>query len=259
MEKFKGKTAVVTGGASGLGRATAMGFANHGAKVALLDIDSKAGENVVDDIRKKGGDALCVACDVSDYVQVENGFKKIAEEFGAVDIAHINAGIIYKPLFINELTLDQWNHILSINLTGAFLCAKQAITQMLENGGGNIVFTGSNWAYVCDPGFSSYAASKAAVVALARALALDHARDNIRINVVCPGNMMTPLLEEQLSQTENPKAVLESMGQISTPDEVANLVLFLASDESSAMKGAAVIIDQGETLGYGPGLSVKES
>ncbi len=259
MKKFEGKIAVVTGGASGLGRATALSFAKQGAKVALLDIDAKLAETVAKDIRQSGGQAVAVPCDVTNQAQVENGFNGIAEIYGAVDVAHINAGIIYKPLYINELTLDQWNHIISINLTGAFLCAKQAITQMLESGGGNIVFTGSNWAYVCDPGFASYAASKAAVVALARALALDHACDNIRVNVVCPGNMMTPLLEEQLSQAENPQAVLESMGQISTPEEVANLVLFLASDDSSAMKGSAVIIDQGETLGYGPGLSVRKN
>lgn len=258
MNKLEGRTAVITGGASGLGRATALAFAKRGAKVALLDIDAVQAETVAKDIEKNGGQALSIPCDVTDQDQVKSGFEVIADKYGPVSVAHINAGIIFKPLFINELTLDQWNHIISVNLTGAFLCAKQVITQMLENDGGSIVFTGSNWAYVCDPGFSSYAASKAAVVALARALALDHARDNIRINVVCPGNMMTPLLEEQLSQAENPQAVLESMGQISKPEEVANLVLFLASDDSSAMKGSAVIIDQGETLGYGPGLSVRK-
>jgi NAD(P)-dependent dehydrogenase (short-subunit alcohol dehydrogenase family) len=137
-----------------------------------------------------------------------------------------------------------------------FLAAKGAVTQMLKQDGGVIVFTGSNWAYVCDPGFTSYAASKGAVVAFARALALDHAKDNIRVNVVCPGNMMTPLLERQLSLEKDPQAALENMGQISTPQEVANLVVFLASDQASAMKGSAVIIDQGETLGYGKGLRV---
>ncbi len=125
---------------------------------------------------------------------------------------------------------------------------------MLKKKQGVVVFTGSNWAYVCDPGFSAYAASKGGVVAFACALALDHAKDNIRINVVCPGNIHTPLLDRQLSAESDPQTTLAKMGRISTPEEIANLVAFLASDLSSAMKGSAVIIDQGETLGYGPGL-----
>lgn len=258
MRKFEGKIVVVTGGASGLGRATAMSFARQGAKVAMLDVNEQLAESTIDLIRNNGDEAIAIRCDVADQAQVTNAFNEIENKYGAVNIAHINAGIIYQPIFIHEMSIEQWNHIISVNLTGAFLCARQAIVQMMANGGGNIVFTGSNWAYVCDPGFFSYAASKGAVVSLARALALDHARDNIRINVVCPGNMNTPLLERQLSVVSNPQEVLDSMGQISTPEEVANLVLFLASEDSSAMKGSAVIIDQGETLGYGPGLSVRK-
>lgn len=257
MGKFDGKVAVITGGASGLGRAVALGMVENGAKVAIFDIDEPATRQVVADIEKNGGQALGVSCDVSDEPRVKAGFQQVVDAFGRVDILHINTGIIYPVKFITELTLEDWNRIVGINLTGSFLTAKYGITRMLEQGGGTIVFTGSNWAYVCDPGFSSYAATKAGVVALARTLALDHAKDNIRINVVCPGNMMTPLLEKQLSVEPDPKATLESMGQISTPEEVANLVMFLASDESSAMKGSAVIVDQGETLGYGPGLKVR--
>ena len=256
MGKFDGKVAVVTGGASGLGRAVAEGFVQGGAKVAIFDINQPLAQEVVDGLEKRGGQALAVDCDVSDEAQVKAAFQQTVDKFGRVDILHINTGIIYAVKYITELTLEDWNRIMGINLTGAFLTAKYGITQMLTQGGGAIVFTGSNWAYVCDPGFSSYAASKAGVVALGRTLALDHAKDNIRVNVVCPGNMMTPLLEKQLSVEPDPKATLEAMGQISTPQEVANLVLFLASDESSAMKGSAVIIDQGETLGYSPGLRV---
>jgi meso-butanediol dehydrogenase/(S,S)-butanediol dehydrogenase/diacetyl reductase len=257
MEKLNQKVAVVTGGASGLGCAVSKVFAKHGANIAILDINMELAQTVVDQIHRESGQALAVECDVTNETAVKNGFRKIIDEFGHIDIAHINAGIIDKPEFINNISLKQWNRIISINLTGAFRSAKYTITQMLQNGGGTIVFTGSNWAYVCDPGFSSYAASKGAVVAFARALALDHAKDNIRINVICPGNMSTPLLEKQLSLEKDPERVLKAMGQISTPEEVANLVLFLASDESSAMKGSAVIIDQGETLGYGPGLVSK--
>ena len=173
-----------------------------------------------------------------------------------LDLLHANAGIIDIPRYIHEMTFAQWYKVININLNGMWLAAKYAITQMLKQDGGSIVFTGSNWATVCDPGFTSYAASKAAVVNLGRNLALDYAKDNIRVNVVCPGNMMTPLLERQLSTEADPEATLEAMGQISQPQEIANLVAFLLSDEASAMKGSAVTIDQGETLGYRPGLRV---
>ncbi|MBU4228310.1 SDR family oxidoreductase [bacterium] len=259
MRKLNEKIAIVTGGASGLGRAVAEKFAESGAKVAILDINIELGGKVADEINKKGGNAIAVKCDVTNEKIVDKAFATVLEKYKRIDIAHINAGIIDKCRFINETSFDDWRKIISVNLDGAFLTARNTIKQMLKQGSGAIVFTGSNWCYVCDPGFTSYAASKGGVVSFARALALDHAKDNIRINIVCPGNMYTPLLEEQLSLEKNPEKVLESMGQISKPEEVANLVLFLASDDSSAMKGSAVIIDQGETLGYGPGLSIKKN
>ena len=256
MFNFKGKTAVVTGGASGLGRASATAFARGGANVAILDIDKVKGPETEKELAAAGVKARFVHCDVTSEDAVKNAFAAVEAEFGGVDILHINTGIIDAVRFIKDITLADWNRMITINLTGAFLAAKYGIIGMLKRGGGNIVFTGSNWAYVCDPGFSSYAASKGGVVAFARALALDHAKDNIRINVVCPGNIHTPLLDRQLSTEPDPAATLDKMGQISKPEEVANLVAFLASDLSSAMKGSAVIIDQGETLGYGPGLRV---
>lgn len=259
MKKFHEKIAIVTGGASGLGRAVAEKFSESGAKVAILDINLELGRKVADEINKKGGDAIAVECDVTNEKNVDEAFTAVLKKYKRIDIAHINAGIIDKRRFINETSFDDWRKIISVNLDGVFLAARGTIKQMLKQGGGTIVFTGSNWCYVCDPGFTSYAASKGGVVSFARALALDHAKDNIRINIVCPGNMYTPLLEEQLSLEKNPEQVLESMGQISKPEEVANLVLFLASDDSSAMKGSAVVIDQGETLGYGPGLSIKKN
>jgi NAD(P)-dependent dehydrogenase (short-subunit alcohol dehydrogenase family) len=254
---FLGKIVVVTGGASGLGRASALKFASGKAKTVIFDIDDKNGESVVKECMKKGTEALFVHCDVTNEAEVIKAYKQVVSSFGAVDILHINTGIIDKVKFVSELSFDDWKKVINVNLNGAFLSAKYGISQMLRQDKGVIVFTGSNWAYVCDPGFTSYAASKGGVVAFARALALDHAKDNIRINVICPGNMATPLLERQLSLEDDPEAVMESMGQISTPEEVANLVAFLASDESSAMKGSAVIIDQGETLGYGSGLRVE--
>jgi len=259
MKKLNDKIAIVTGGASGLGKAVAEKFSENGAKVAILDINIELGGKVADEINKKGGDAIAVECNVSNEKDVDEAFASVLEKYKRIDIAHINAGIEDKRQFINETSFEDWRKVISVNLDGVFLTARNTIKQMLKQSGGTIVFTGSNWAYVCEPGFTSYAASKGGVVSFARALALDHAKDNIRINLVCPGNMYTPLLEEQLRLEKNPEEFLKSMGQISKPEEVANLVLFLASDDSSAMKGSAVIIDQGETLAYGPGLSVKKN
>lgn len=256
--RFKNKVVLVTGGASGLGKASSQSFAKEGAKIAILDIDRTTGPRAAEEINALGSEGFFVACDMTDPVQVAKAFEDVVAKFGRIDIMHANAGIIDVPMTVDKMTFEQWNRMISINLNGMFLAAKGAITQMLKQDKGVIVFTGSNWAYVCDPGFTGYAASKGGVVAFARALALDHAKDNIRINVVCPGNIHTPLLDRQLSLEKDPQATLESMGQVSTPQEIANLVLFLASDEASAMKGSAVIIDQGETLGYGKGLRVSK-
>lgn len=256
--RFKNKIVVVTGGASGLGYASARSFAREGAAVAIFDVDKTKGPEAAAEIEREGGKAIFISCDLTDPDQVQAAYDEVIKQFGRVDVLHANAGIIDVPRTIDAMTFAQWKRVISINLDGMFLAAKGAVTQMLRQDGGTIVFTGSNWAYVCDPGFTSYAASKGAVVAFARALALDHAKDNIRINVVCPGNMMTPLLERQLSLEPDPEATLNGMGQISQPQEIANLVLFLASDDASAMKGSAVIIDQGETLGYGKGLRIQK-
>lgn len=256
MIDFTGKNVVVTGGASGLGKASSLKFASLNANVIVLDINDGLGNAAVNELKKYGNDPLFLHCDVTKEAEVKTSYGKIVKKYGSIDILHANTGIIDEAKFVHQISLEEWNRIINVNLNGAFLTAKYAIIQMLKQEGGVIVFTGSNWAYVCDPGFSSYAASKGGMVSFARALALDHAKDNIRINVICPGNMTTPLLERQLSLEKDPEKVLKGMGQISTPQEVANLVVFLASEEASAMKGSAVVIDQGETLGYGPGLKV---
>ena len=251
--RFSEKIVVVSGGASGLGKASATRFVKDGGCVYLFDVNRAQGEAAVQELSTYG-QVHFVYCDVTNEESVKEAYAQVVALSGRVDIVHSNAGIIDKPTTIDQMSFQAWNRILNINLNGMFLMAKYAVTQMLRQDGGTIVFTGSNWAYVCDPGFTSYAASKGGVVAFARALALDHAKDNIRINVVCPGNMLTPLLERQLSEEPDPEAALRAMGQVSRPEEIANLVAFLASDEASAMKGSAVIIDQGETLGYGKGL-----
>ena len=252
--RFSGKNVVVSGGASGLGKATSTRFLQDGAAhVYLFDIDVENGRKAEKEL-SAFGNVRFICCDVTKEDSVRAAYEEAVAEAGSIDIVHANAGIITKPNFVDQMSFEEWNKVISINLNGMFLMAKYAVQQMLKQDGGVIVFTGSNWAYVCDPGFTSYAASKGGVVSFARALALDHAKDNIRINVVCPGNIHSPLLDRQLSDEPDPEATLKAMGRVSTPTEIANLVTFLASDEASAMKGSAVIIDQGETLRYGPGL-----
>jgi len=260
LSKLLGKSAIVTGGASGLGRAVAEKLADNGANVAILDIDLENAQKTAFEIKQAvNSQIIPIQCDVTKEESVKRAFVEVMSSFKRLDVLHVNAGIIDQPRKIVNMDLNDWNKIISVNLTGAFLTAKYGIMQMLNQiEGGAIVFTGSNWAFVCDPGFSSYAASKGGVVSFARALALDHAPDKIRINVVCPGNIHTPLLDRQLSLEQNPEETLRKMGQISTPEEIANVVLFLVSDDSSAMKGSVVIADQGETLQYGPGLQARK-
>jgi NAD(P)-dependent dehydrogenase (short-subunit alcohol dehydrogenase family) len=252
--RLEGKITIVTGGASGLGRAVSQLFAKNDATVAVLDRNHTQAQEVVKGIIDHGGKATAYQCDVTKENDVINAFDSVIEKYGKLDVLHTNVGILGRQKPITETSFEEWQKIISTNLTGMYFCARCAIIQMKTQGAGTIVFTGSNWAYVCEPGYSPYSASKGGVVSFARALALDHAKDNIRINVVCPGNMATAMLDEVLSLEENPDEFLKAMGRVSRPEEIAPLVLFLASDESLAMKGSAVIIDQGESLQYGPGL-----
>ena len=261
ISDLKNKVAVVTGGASGIGRAVVETFSRNGTKVAIVDRDIKLARQLADKLKTKNKEAVAIECDVTSEKQTEKAFSMVVEEFGRVDILHVNAGIISKKKYIVDYSMEDWNKIISVNLTGAFLTAKYGIKHM-RGQGGSIIFTSSNWAFVYEAGFCAYAASKGAVLSFARALALDHAKDNIRINVICPGDTRTPLMErmlkwEQAGQLGGHAQMLspELQGQTASAEEIANLVVFLASEDSSAMKGSVIVIDHGQTLGYGPGLS----
>jgi NAD(P)-dependent dehydrogenase (short-subunit alcohol dehydrogenase family) len=261
---LKNKVAVVTGGASGIGRAVVETFSRNGTKVAIVDMDIKLAKQLAKQLKGENKEALAVECDVTSEKQTKLAFDKIIEKFGIVDILHVNAGINIKKKYIIDCSIEDWNKIISVNLTGAFLTAKYGIMHMIEGHGGSIIFTSSNWAFVYEAGFCAYAASKGAIISFARALALDHAKDNIRVNVICPGDTRTPLMErmlkgEQEGQLEGHAQMLspELQGQTASAEEIANLVVFLASEDSSAMKGSVIMIDHGQTLGYGPGLSGK--
>jgi NAD(P)-dependent dehydrogenase (short-subunit alcohol dehydrogenase family) len=260
MEGFKNKVAVVTGGSSGLGQTVAKRFYEEGANTIILDIKVNEDSEIIREIGKKENKIVSIKCDVSDEKDVKDSFNKITKLFGKVDILHANAAIAFKYCPLTELTVKDWNKIINVNLTGVFLSTKYAIIKMLQNKGGKIIITGSNWAFVSDPGYSSYVASKGGVVSFGRAIAQEYAKNNINVNIICPGNMYTPqLLESGEFEKKDFNSVVEKIGQISTTDEVADAVLFLASYKAKAIKGSVIIIDQGETLQYGPGLKVENN
>jgi len=258
VKEFKGKVAVVTGGASGLGKAVVKKFLTQGSKTAILDINLKGIDRVIKESEKLGAseeNVLAIECDVSDEAQVKNSYKKILRKFGRIDILHANAGISSKFCKMIDTTLESWNRTLAANLTGVFLTTKYAIIQMIKQNYGKVVITASNWALISDPGWASYAASKGGVLSYGRAIALEYGPYNINVNVICPGVIYSKLILDSLNfKKTDYDSIVSEIGNISKPEEIAELVLFLSSDRSSAMKGSVIFIDKGETLQYGKGI-----
>lgn len=249
--RLKDKVAVVTGGGSGIGRASCILFAREGAKVVVSDVVDKSGEDVVRIIEDAGGKAVYVHCDVSKEDQAKNLIEEALREYGRLDVLYNNAGIGMVKL-LPEMTEQEWDRIFGVNVKGGFFCSKYAIPQMKKQGGGVIVNTASNWGLVAYPHWPAYCATKGAVIMLTKALAIDHAPDKIRVNCVCPGNIDTPLLRAGIAAEGSFEEATKTMGRIAKPEEVAYLALFLASDESSYITGAAMVVDNGESARGGP-------
>jgi len=249
--RLKNKIAIVTGGSSGIGRASSILFAKEGAKVVVADINDKTGEDVVKTINMNSGEATYVHCDVTKEDQAKNLITKTVEKYGRLDVLYNNAGIGMVKL-LPEMTEQEWDRIFNINVKGAFFCSKYAIPQMKKQGRGAIVNTASNWGLIAYPHWPAYCATKGAVVMLTKALAIDHAPDNIRVNCVCPGNIDTPLLRAGIAAEGSFEEATKTMGRLAKPEEVAYLALFLASDESSYVTGAAMVVDNGESARGGP-------
>ncbi|NLY55441.1 MAG: SDR family oxidoreductase [Firmicutes bacterium] len=254
MGRFSGKVAVVTGGGSGIGAATAKAFALEQATVVVADVNTQGGEAVVQEIISQGGSAIFVPTDVAKEDSVANLFAKAREITGKVDIVHANAGI-FRPKPITELTLEEWELTIGVNLTGVMLTCKYAIKSMLETGGGAIINTASIAGLVANPVSPAYCASKGGVIALTRCLALDYAKQGIRVNAVCPGGVDTPMSQlpsdatpEQKEAAAAAARALHPIGRMGKPIEIANMVLFLASDEASFATGQCFIVDGGYTV-----------
>ena len=247
----EGKVALVTGAGLGIGRATAVTLAREGAKVVVADINVSGGEETVKMIRDSGGDAIFVRTDVSSATEVEDLIKKTVETYGRLDCADNNAGVEGAGALTAEVTEGQWEHNMSVNLRGVWLCMKYEIPQMLKQGSGAIVNTSSHCGLEgVKYGVSDYVASKHGVVGLTRAAALEYAKQGIRINAVCPGTTSTKMVLEYLERDPVMKADTINfmpIGRLADPSEIAEAVVWLLSDRASFVIGHAMSVDGGQT------------
>ncbi len=251
MNKFEGKVAVVTGAGSGIGRATALAFAREGASVAVADILEQDNQETARMIMDLGGHALAITCDVARNDDVQRALEETVKTFGRLDFAFNNAGIEYTIKPAAEITEEEWDRIIDIDLRGVFLCMKHEIPLMLKQGGGAIVNTSSGAGVKGFKGGAAYVAAKHGVVGLTKAAALDYAQSNIRINAVCPGIIDTSMMQRFSGGTPEGRQVViaqEPVGRMGTPDEIAAAVVWLCSDAASFVVGSAMVVDGGQTV-----------
>jgi len=244
------KVALITGGTSGIGRATSVLFAREGAKVAVCGRNEERGQKVVKEISAAGGDAVFISTDVRFEDECCRTVEKTFEAFGRIDILFNNAGVWF-PNTVVDCTEEEWDLTLDVNLKGAFLMSKFTVPKMVAQGGGIIIHNGSGWGVEGGAAAAAYCASKGGIVLLTRAMAIDHAGDGIRVNCISPGDVETPMLTDDARNRSiawedyHDEASKRPMGRIGTPDEIARATLFLASDDSSYMTGANLIVDGG--------------
>ncbi|MBN2466650.1 MAG: SDR family oxidoreductase [Deltaproteobacteria bacterium] len=248
MRGLKGKVAIVTGGSSGIGRATAVAFGREGTKVVILSNQPKEGEETAAEIEAAGGEARFINADVSRSADVRSAIDKTVEIFGKLDIAFNNAGINGELAVIDEYSEEGWDTIIDINLKGVWLSMKYEIPHMLKTGGGVIINTASIGGVVGLPlNIAGYIASKHGVLGLTKVAALEYATKGIRVNAICPGAIRTPLNQDLPDEIVAPILSRHPIGRIGRPDEVSELVLMLCSDAASFVTGASIMIDGGYT------------
>ncbi|WP_192349127.1 SDR family oxidoreductase [Algoriphagus sp. Y33] len=245
-KKLENKVGIVTGGATGMGRASALAFAKEGAKVVVADVVDAS--ETIQLIKAEGGEAIYIKCDVSKEMDVKSMVEKTVSTYGKLDFAFNNAGIEGKVAPIAETTSEEFDRLMNINLKGVWLCMKYEIPEMLKNGKGSIVNTASAAGLVAVPTLPIYVASKHGVVGLTKTTAVDYAKQGLRVNAICPGGIKTPMFERTVggdNVLEAQIAAQQVIGRLGTPEEIANAAVFLCSDDASFITGIALPVDGG--------------
>ena len=252
--RLEGKVALITGGTSGIGSATAVRFAREGAAVTVTGRNTERGAQVVKDIEAVGGQALFVPTDVRLADQCRNAVEQTLERFGKIDILFNNAGVFH-PRTIPDMTEEEWDETIESSLRGAFLMSKYTLPSMIAQGSGSIIHTSSGWGILGGNEAAAYCAAKGGLVVMAKAMAMDHGPQGIRVNCVCPGDVLTPMLYDDAEkrgmtwEEYEAGAIQRPLGRIGTVDEIADAMVFLASDESSFVTGESLVVDGGGVAG----------
>jgi NAD(P)-dependent dehydrogenase (short-subunit alcohol dehydrogenase family) len=250
MRRFEGKVTVVTGGGSGIGRATALRFAAEGSKVVVADVNEQGGKETVTQIRNGNGETFFVRTDVCVADQARNMVEETVKRYGSLNVLFNNAGYEGPIKLLHETTELEFYKTFDTNVKGVFLCSKYAVLQMMKQGGGVIINAASEAGLIGHSQYSVYCASKAAVILLTKAMAAEYGKNGIRVNCTCPAPVDTPMLAREIATiggdaTKTAFNAMSPFGRIARPEEVANVVAFLASDDASWITGAAINVDGG--------------
>jgi len=255
-KQLDGKAALITGGSGGIGRATALLFAREGAAVVIVDLNQEAGKKVASEITGTGGRAIFERADVTCSADCQHAVERATREFGGVHILFNNAGIIRRASVI-ETSEEDWDAVMAVNVKSIFFMCREVIPVMTKAGGGSIISTASGWGLAAGSRAAAYCASKGAIVLLTKAMAIDHGKQNIRVNCICPGDTDTAMLRNearQLGQSEDrflSDAAKRPLGRVGQAEEIARAALYLASDAASFVTATALVVDGGGLAGSG--------
>ena len=252
--RMEGKVALITGGTSGIGGATAIRLAGEGAAVAITGRNEERGEQVVQAVLENGGEAIFIRSDVCRSEDCRQAVDRTLERFGKIDVLFNNAGVFH-PKSVPDCTEEEWDETIDSSLKGAFLMSKYVLPSMIERGSGSIIHTSSGWGILGGDKAAAYCAAKGGLIVMAKAMAIDHGPDGIRVNCVCPGDVLTPMLPDDavkrgMSWDDYAVGAADRpLGRIGSVEDIANAVLYLASDESSFVTGEALVVDGGGVAG----------